>query len=412
MTITRRSLLRSLSALGAITGASALGLRGKSAHAAGAGANHFVLVFAGGGWDPTYVFDPKPDSPYVDMGVGELSAFGDGNLWLDPGRPAVTEYFERFGDITSVVNGINVPSVAHESCRVRLLTGSRDRTRPDLGVMIGHSLGSDRPMPCLDIGGNAYAGYFGADLGYVGASSQIASLIIEERAYKPPDRPSWARHFMTPDQRASVRDFVEARAERELARRANAGVNARRYDSFMLGLERGHQLHDFPDFFADMPSGKDFASQSQIAVAALRAGVSRTVNLTTEGGFDTHQNNFEQAELYESTFAGLNALMDLLAVTPSPEGGMLIEDTVVMLMSEMGRTPMLNDQQGKDHWPFTSCLVAGCGVRGNHISGATTETLIGAEVDYASGEVAASGKHDELRAPHRRRARALRHRSR
>ena len=63
-----------------------------------------------------------------------------------------------------------------------------------------------------------------------------------------------------------------------------------------------------------------------------------------------------------------------------------------MLMSEMGRTPKLNDDEGKDHWPFTSCIVAGCGVRGQHMTGATTETFIGDSIDFNTGDVTGSGQ--------------------
>ena len=391
MTMTRRSLLRSLAALGAIGGVGALGFSRRLARASGTGAKRFVLVFAGGGWDPTYVFDPKPGSAYVDMGVGELAPFGSGQLWFDAARPSVTEYFNRYGAITSVLNGINVPAVAHESCRVRMLTGSRDRTRPDLSALIGHEIGAATPMPCLDIGGGAYVGALGADLGYLGERNQLASLVLPDRAQKPPDRQSWQRHFLTVEQRATVRAFVETRAARERAGRASRGVNAQRLDNFMLGLERAHRLHDYPDFFSAMSADKDFAAQAQIAASALAAGVSRTVNVRIGGGFDTHTDNHEQAGLFDTAFADFTALMDLLAATPSPDGGTLLDDTVVMLLSEMGRTPLLNDDDGKDHWPFTSGLIAGCGIRGAHITGATTDTLVGETVDFETGDVSASG---------------------
>jgi uncharacterized protein (DUF1501 family) len=51
----------------------------------------------------------------------------------------------------------------------------------------------------------------------------------------------------------------------------------------------------------------------------------------------------------------------------------------------MGRTPRLNDDAGKDHWPFTSCLVAGAGIAGGRVLGATDDTLAALPVDLATG---------------------------
>ena len=127
-----------LSALGAV---GALSLLPSRSRASIGGAKNLIIVFAGGGWDTTYLFDPKPDSPYVNTGSGDWSSFGNGGLWFDPGRPSVTEFFEAYGDRTTVINGLNVPSVAHGSCTQRILTGSRDVTRPDLAAIVGNQIG-------------------------------------------------------------------------------------------------------------------------------------------------------------------------------------------------------------------------------------------------------------------------------
>ena len=60
-------------------------------------------------------------------------------------------------------------------------------------------------------------------------------------------------------------------------------------------------------------------------------------------------------------------------------------------MSEMGRTPKLNGQRGKDHWPVTSCLVLGAGVPGNRVLGGTSDELGARSVDLGTGEVDDTG---------------------
>jgi hypothetical protein len=59
------------------------------------------------------------------------------------------------------------------------------------------------------------------------------------------------------------------------------------------------------------------------------------------------------------------------------ESGML-ESTVVVALGEFGRTPRINPDGGRDHWPHCfSILMAGCGIRGGQVYGSSDR--IGAE---------------------------------
>jgi hypothetical protein len=49
-----------------------------------------------------------------------------------------------------------------------------------------------------------------------------------------------------------------------------------------------------------------------------------------------------------------------------------LDDTLVVTMGEMGRTPKINAQGGRDHWTYCySVLLAGAGIRGGTIHGAS-----------------------------------------
>lgn len=128
-----------------------------------------------------------------------------------------------------------------------------------------------------------------------------------------------------------------------------------------------------------------------MGVEALQAGVSKTLFLSIDGDFDTHTENAEQNELYDSMFGALMGLLDRLATTPGRIESSMLDETIVLLASEMGRTPLLNSQAGKDHWPITSCLVMGAGIRGNQIVGGTDEGLSALQTDLASGATVESG---------------------
>jgi uncharacterized protein (DUF1501 family) len=65
---------------------------------------------------------------------------------------------------------------------------------------------------------------------------------------------------------------------------------------------------------------------------------------------------------------------------------------LVVVLSEMGRTPKLNNESGKDHWPVTSALLLGAGVRGGRVIGATGDQLEARSIDLQSGALADAGK--------------------
>ena len=87
------------------------------------------------------------------------------------------------------------------------------------------------------------------------------------------------------------------------------------------------------------------------------------------GGWDTHQNNFTSIpELCHTMDQAVAALLDDLKRVGK------LDDTVVVLTTEFGRTPQINQNVGRDHYPqaFTSVL-AGGGFKGGYIHGKTSE---------------------------------------
>ncbi|MEL6181947.1 MAG: DUF1501 domain-containing protein, partial [Myxococcota bacterium] len=77
----------------------------------------------------------------------------------------------------------------------------------------------------------------------------------------------------------------------------------------------------------------------------------------------------------------------------------LFESTTVVVVSEMSRTPKLNSQNGKDHWPVTSAMVLGSQVRGGQVYGGTdvyqnsvpTNLLTGKADDSVSTTITSAG---------------------
>jgi uncharacterized protein (DUF1501 family) len=70
----------------------------------------------------------------------------------------------------------------------------------------------------------------------------------------------------------------------------------------------------------------------------------------------------------------------------------------VVVFSEMGRAPRTNAWGGKDHWTYTSVLLAGAGVRGGQVIGGVDGSYRGRPVDLGTG--ALSGDTTPLVASH------------
>lgn len=90
----------------------------------------------------------------------------------------------------------------------------------------------------------------------------------------------------------------------------------------------------------------------------------------TLGNWDTHTNNFERVEENAAVLdQALTALLKDLEMR-----GML-EETMVVLATEFGRTPKINENEGRDHSPTAfSCVLAGGGIQGGQVYGKTDES--------------------------------------
>ncbi len=120
-----------------------------------------------------------------------------------------------------------------------------------------------------------------------------------------------------------------------------------------------------------------FGNSTLIARRLVEAGV-RFVNVTWDlfwdrikvdyDAWDTHQKNFPILRENKLPYLDLtySALLDDLAARG------LLDETLVVVMSEMGRTPRVNGAGGRDHWTYCySVLLAGAGIRGGTVYGAS-----------------------------------------
>jgi hypothetical protein len=377
------------------------------ARAGGSGnPTRLIVVFASGGWDVTYCFDPKYGSSTIDGPDSggdsneEVRTIGGIPLAVnDVRRPALSAFFSQWADHCAVVNGIWVGSIAHPECSVRMLTGKRTSNNPDLAAVSGYVLGGpleDVPLPYMDLSSRGYTGNLAAFSGRTGTRNQIKALLdrslsLPTSAGNPITYPQFVPQT---DDASAIAAFLRTRRDRFAATRGAHGRNASLLADYLESLERADRLvTDGQDFASELSFGvqASFSNQVSLAVDLLDIPLTHSVIIDTGLDWDTHDDNDSQNNSYESMFTGLSELMELLQLR-----GML-NDTVVAVVSEMTRTPKLNDdspEAGKDHWPVTSALLIGApatGLRGGQSFGASDDNLDAAAIDLSTGAASTSG---------------------
>src|SRR5262245_16596564 len=113
----------------------------------------------------------------------------------------------------------------------------------------------------------------------------------------------------------------------------------------------------------------DLGQSCLLALRLVEAGVTY-VAIQAGGGWDPHGDNFSHlnTKLLPKYYRALAALVADLATRG------LDQDVVVMTMGEFGRTPRVNPQAGRDHWPGAMTIVyAGGGLRMGQVIGATND---------------------------------------
>lgn len=87
------------------------------------------------------------------------------------------------------------------------------------------------------------------------------------------------------------------------------------------------------------------------------------------GGFDTHSGNFPALKAHGEVMDPAMASL----VADLAESGML-KKTLIIMLSEFGRTPKINKDAGRDHWANVfSCFMAGGGIKGGTVIGSSDE---------------------------------------
>ena len=381
MHLSRRSLL-GLVAAGAFLPRRLLG-------SSPAGARKIMFIFCPGGWDPTVTFAPLFDTEGVDMpSDSEAATVGGFDIVDSESRLSVRSFFETWGSRSVLVHGISVPSIAHDVCRRIIMTGSSQGNREGWDALIASTSADSTPMPMVHLSGPIYAQEHASSVVRMGREGQLPAL-LQGTALADSDLP-----LVAPS--ATIQELELAfLKQRTAAAAADAGPGwaARLASTHQVAIARTETMLGVADQLT-MSGDDSLAMQASIIGECFERGLSRCAMLAYEGpigqGWDTHSENHKQGTNFEGLFQNVLSIMEDLESRPGASGS-LLDETTVVLLSEMGRDPRLNKAAGKDHWPWTSMLMMGGGLQGGRTIGAYNESVSGEPIDYATGELSNAG---------------------
>jgi len=332
----------------------------------------FYVVFnASGGWDTTYMMDPKGTE-----GVNRLYKTGDiqthGQHHFAPIAAHIGEvknglsnedFFKRYGAELLTYNGLDYSVNNHSPCSRYMATGELDNlSYPTFAALVAACRGPECPVAFLTFGNYSATGNLVpmARVPYLPSLKRLANVDGVDGIARHPYHDDFVTDRIDTalrKQHAARIAGTKSRAPLPRVERAASMLYAAQLNSKALGRVAPH----IPD---TIPKGR-LQQQAEIALASFKGGVCVSANLSI-GQFDSHANNDrDQMKLIPEFLGGIDYLMR------RAEEMKIRDKLVVVMQSEMGRRPLYNKGNGKDHWSIGSIMFMGAGIRGNRVLGKT-----------------------------------------
>jgi uncharacterized protein (DUF1501 family) len=333
-----------------------------------------ILLWMQGGPSHHDTFDPKPDAPAEVRGE-----FGTIPTTLPGVRIAEhLPLLARQTDKYSIIRGHNPQNGSHGVADHLMMSGHKFNASlpfPCYGSVVARERGyRDGLFPFVQLGRNIDRRFNGGIAGFLG--DQFNPFEVNE----DPN----AAAFKVRDL-SLTSDAEKARLERRYAMLTDLDHYQRKVEESAAPVqardefyERAHSLITSPaakkafaveteaDRLREAYGRTTFGQSCLLARRLIEAGVQFVT--VTDGGWDTHQENFKSLKtrklpVLDRAYATL--LQDL------HDRG-LLENTLVVWFGDFGREPKINPSAGRDHWASAGvALMGGGGVKMGEVVGAT-----------------------------------------
>lgn len=348
------------------------------------GGPYFIMVNAGGGWDPNFMFNPTLNKnhnalyteikkvgniPYAPIPL-DLPAMGlDTTTGYDQYLMDNAAFLTKHGAQLCVLNGVDTSTNNHDAGNRTMWCGRISEGYPALGALLAAALAPEKPMAFISSGG------YDATENLVPLTRVTSVGTLKKIAFPNAVDPNnlAGDKYHTPETFSRI---AKAQAERILALRGGQRLPTlqRSMDGLFMARVAENELANLqiPATLADLPGNalgdlERMMQQAQLALAAFKSGLAVAANVSL-GGFDTHSNHDQnQRRQLAKLLYGISFIMDEIAA--SGLGGKV----TLLSASDFGRGPTYNTGKGKDHWSITSFLAMGPGITGNRVIGGTYE---------------------------------------
>ena len=357
-------------------------------------AKSVIHIYLPGGMAHQESWDPKPYSPLEYRGPFKSI----------PTKIPGVHFSENFKESAKIADKITVcrsmthGEAAHERGTHNMFTGYRPSPAtsfPSMGSVVSHEFGSRKNLPpyvCIPKVPNEFAGsgYLSSSFGPFGLGSDPADENFKVRDLTLPDQICDSRF----SKRKSLLNTVDSHF-RKIEKSDALGAMDKFYnDAYsLISSEEARVAFDLSkenDKTKDRYGRNEAGQRMLLSRRLVESGV-RFVSMTY-GGWDMHQNIEAGFDKYgpnlDQAFATLISDLD--------DRG-LLDSTLVMLSSEFGRTPKINKDNGRDHYPKVfSVVLAGGGITRGQVYGSSDAFATAPEDNPLSVEDLATTVYDRL----------------
>lgn len=332
-------------------------------------ADSVIFVHLAGGPSHLDTLDMKPEAPLDEQGEFKPIDSKLAGVPVCEHLPKLAAGLDRF----TLLRGICHSAGAHPQANEYLFTGNRPNPAvvfPSLGSVaakerpVAHELPGFVSIPSSEMGpgflGAAHSAYKTTAIPVAGKPFEVRGLSLAEgftvERVTRRDRLLYDldQKLRQADANSSVLEGLDRFAER-----AGAMIMS---DRARLAFDTYRESPNIARLFA-----ADDVGQSMLLAARLVEHGVRFVTVSLDA-WDTHLDNFKNLKnkLLPPFDAGITALVQALH-----EKG-LLDRTLVVATGEFGRTPKINSNAGRDHWPRAMwTLAAGGGVKPANLVGGT-----------------------------------------
>lgn len=380
--ISRRHALRigSTGLIGGLTLPRLLELQAKAGNGPSPRARSCIFLFLEGGPPHQDMWDPKPDAPEEIRGPFLPIATNVVGTFITDQLPRCAEIADRYTIIRSHSHRDNGHSTGYHY----VMTGRRanfadgdnpvpnNAFYPSIGSVVSRELGQRGALPPyinlphpMAAGG---PGFYGPEHAPFVIDADPTQPDFEVKDLRPPGRLT--------DRRLDIRQqLLNGVSALEQARLSGRAQEMSTYYEKAYGLITSREARQAFDIHSEPDDVRDRYGRTQIGQCALLArrlieAGTRFVGVDAPG-WDVHYNCFPslQTDLIPYADRAFSAL-----VTDLEDRG-LLDETLVVMMGEMGRTPRVNARAGRDHWSMAQTIIlAGGGIRPGQVIGATDRT--------------------------------------